>query len=449
MEIFDSVANGARKILVRSAHNQGKTFLCAVIASWFHDHFTPSEVLISAPVAQQIKDGVFKELRRVRPRDPNWMPKANRLEKSPSHYIQGLTAQKADAFQGRHSSGGLCILFDEASGIEPTFWERAESMLSANKENCLWFCIFNPYDASSPAYFAENSPDWKVFHLSALDHPNVAFKADLVPGAINYEYVENRIKNECRSAREGEESEPGYFTFNDKNYMVEDPLFDIQVLGRYPSKAINSVWGALALKQILDPIQLNKDWVVQIGADPARFGDDRSCLVVRHGCCIIDAKEYRGLSTKEFSDKIKEYCQKYENPRQSQYKIPVLIDEGGVGGGVVDNKGDYMFYGINSSGEAPRWREFPNMRSALWFEAAELAMEGKVSIGHLPLHMRERMMEELRTPIYIVDTNGRRVVESKDMMKRRLKHSPDLADAFNLALMSIPRIGIEKVIGHL
>lgn len=89
------------------------------------------------------------------------------------------------------------------------------------------------------------------------------------------------------------------------------------------------------------------------------------------------------------------------------------------------------------------------MRSALWFEAAELAMEGKVSIGHLPLHMRERMMEELRTPVYIVDTNGRRVVESKDMMKRRLKHSPDLADAFNLALMSIPRIGIEKVIGHL
>ncbi|NBQ17536.1 hypothetical protein EBU24_04415, partial [bacterium] len=162
MEIFNAVADGARKILVRSAHNQGKTFLCAVIASWFHDHL------------------------RVRPKDPNWMPKANRLEKNPSHYIQGLTAQKADAFQGRHSAGGLCILFDEASGIEPTFWERAESMLSASKENCLWFCIFNPYDASSPAYFAENSPDWKVFHLSALDHPNVAFKADLVPGAINY-----------------------------------------------------------------------------------------------------------------------------------------------------------------------------------------------------------------------------------------------------------------------
>mgnify|MGYP003652233573 FL=1 len=127
----------------------------------------------------------------------------------------------------------------------------------------------------------------------------------------------------------------------------------------------------------------------------------------------------------------------------------MLIDEGGVGGGVVDNKGDHMFYGVNSSGEAPRWREFPNMRSALWFEAAELAIDGKVSISNLPLHMKEKLIEELRTPIYIVDTIGRRVVESKDMMKRRLKHSPDIADAFNLALMSIPRIGIEKVIGRL
>ena len=63
--------------------------------------------------------------------------------------------------------------------------------------------------------------------------------------------------------------------------------------------------------------------------------------------------------------------------------------------------------------------------------------------------MKEKLIEELRTPIYIVDTIGRRVVESKDMMKRRLKHSPDIADAFNLALMSIPRIGIEKVIGRL
>ena len=249
MEIFEAVANGARKVLVRSAHNQGKTYLCAVIASWFHDHFIPSEVLISAPVAQQIRDGVFKELRRIRVGDPNWMPKANRLEKSASHYIQGLTAQKADAFQGRHSAGGLCILFDEASGIEPVFWERAESMLSASKENCLWFCIFNPYDASSPAYFAENNPDWKVFHLSALDHPNVAYKQDLIAGAINYEYVANRIKNECRSPQDGEEGEPGYFEFEGRGYMVEDPLFDVQVLGRYPTKAINSVWGALALKQ--------------------------------------------------------------------------------------------------------------------------------------------------------------------------------------------------------
>jgi hypothetical protein len=449
MEIFEAVANGARKVLVRSAHNQGKTYLCAVIASWFHDHFTPSEVLISAPVSQQIRDGVFKELRRVRLGDPNWLPKANRLEKNPSHYIQGLTAQKADAFQGRHSAGGLCILFDEASGIEPTFWERAESMLSASKENCLWFCIFNPYDSSSPAYFAENSPDWKVFHLSALDHPNVVYQQDLIPGAINHEYVVNRLRNECRSAMEGEEGEPGYFEFEDKGYMVEDPLFDIQVLGRYPTKAINSVWSAMCLKQLLDPIEMNENWSIQIGADPARFGDDRSCLVVRKGSCILEMKEYRGLSTKEFAEKIKEFCNKYASKNQPEYKIPVLIDEGGVGGGVVDNRGQYLFYGVNSSSEAVRWREFPNTRSSLWFEASELAIEGKISISRLPINEREKLCEELRTPIYVVDSIGRRVVESKEVMKRRLKHSPDIADAFNLSLMAIPKVGIEKIIGNL
>ena len=95
------------------------------------------------------------------------------------------------------------------------------------------------------------------------------------------------------------------------------------------------------------------------------------------------------------------------------------------------------------------WREFPNMRSALWFEAAELAMEGKVSIAKLPLHLRDKILDELRTPIYVVDSIRRRVVESKDAMKRRLKHSPDLADAFNLSLLAVPKTSIEKIVGRL
>jgi hypothetical protein len=160
-------------------------------------------------------------------------------------------------------------------------------------------------------------------------------------------------------------------------------------------------------------------------------------------------KEYRGLSTKEFAEKIKEFCNKYASKNQPEYKIPVLIDEGGVGGGVVDNRGQYLFYGVNSSSEAVRWREFPNTRSSLWFEASELAIEGKISISRLPINEREKLCEELRTPIYVVDSIGRRVVESKEVMKRRLKHSPDIADAFNLSLMAIPKIGIEKIIGNL
>ena len=166
------------KVLVRAGHNVGKSFLAACMVNWWFDSFDPGVCLTTAPTDRQVKDILWKEVRALRtrrksqlPKDVFPGPKACRMESSPEHFAHGFTARDGDRFQGQHSVAVL-IVFDEAEGVAPIFWEAAEAMLGGRRFRLSG--IYNPTAQGGPTADAERSGRYHLVTMSALDHPNIA-----------------------------------------------------------------------------------------------------------------------------------------------------------------------------------------------------------------------------------------------------------------------------------
>ncbi len=83
-----------------------------------------------------------------------------------------------------------------------------------------------------------------------------------------------------------------------------------------------------------------------------------------------------------------------------------------------------------------------NLRSQLWWDA-RLAFAPEcpdpISLMRLSETDYARLRAELTTPTYRMTSSGKVQVESKEELKARGLPSPDLADAFNLALYARSR----------
>jgi hypothetical protein len=78
-------------------------------------------------------------------------------------------------------------------------------------------------------------------------------------------------------------------------------------------------------------------------------------------------------------------------------------------------------------------RKYHNTRTELWFNAATHAESGLIDISRMTPSERGRLKLELLAPCYELDAMDMMRVESKLETIAKIKNSPDLADAFNLA----------------
>lgn len=438
VEIAQALLTPPYRVLVKACHNVGKTFLGGSLVNWFFDSFQPSITLTTAPTARQVNDLLWKEVRvQRRGRGGFPGPKVPRLETAPNHFAHGFTAQDGESFQGHHARN-LFLLFDEAVGVEPVFWETAESMFAG--EGHAWLAIFNPTDTASQAYIEELSGGWHVISLNVLEHPNIA--AELAglpppyPSAIRLARVDTLIRKWCRPLDAGEpvitdiEWPP-----QSGQWYRPGPIAEARLLGRWPSAATNTVWSDAAFTQAeLSVIPEPTDQPVEIGCDVARFGDDFTEIHVRRGAVSLHHEAANGWGTDETAGRLKQLAKQWgayvgmEGP-----KVAVKVDDDGVGGGVYDQRGEFNFIGISAAETAIDPDGYPNRRSELWFSVAERALRGGLSLARLDPETRRDLRRQAMAPTWKVDGQGRRQVERKDETKKRIKRSPDGMDAVNLA----------------
>jgi hypothetical protein len=108
-------------------------------------------------------------------------------------------------------------------------------------------------------------------------------------------------------------------------------------------------------------------------------------------------------------------------------KVQYKIDDTGVGGGVTDalrELGCAHVYGVNNNDNAVDSKHYANAITEMFFE---------LPIDTMSIIHDDDLMDELAGRRYDYDKQGRKRIESKDEIKKRLRRSPDKADAFLLA----------------
>lgn len=159
-----------------------------------------------------------------------------------------------------------------------------------------------------------------------------------------------------------------------------------------------------------------------LGVDPARFGDDRSVIVQRQGLVMFPPLIMRGVDNMALADRVAAVI--------GSWQPDAVFIDAGAGAGVIDRlrQMGHRCVEVSFGGRAIKPHLFANRRTEMWMELRDWLLAG----GAIPKDLA--LQQELATPIYWFDSAGRKVLEPKDEIKKRLPGagSPDIADALAL-----------------
>jgi hypothetical protein len=206
-------------------------------------------------------------------------------------------------------------------------------------------------------------------------------------------------------------------SFEGANQLIREGwLAKARTLTLYPSKTVNVVV-----------------------CDVARFGDDETVI-------------YRMLDGRPVSQEI--YGQKdlmYTANRlfvhwkdHGEKECTVVVDDTGVGGGVTDRlrEMDVPVIAVNGA-EKPSTHDFTNLRSEMWWKAAQELSRGDVSLREW---VDDVLDSQLVAPTY--EFRGPKLqVEPKQAIKDRLKRSPDRGDCYVMGLHATRLLRGQEVSG--
>lgn len=411
-EIIESVRDNPRTA-VRSCHGSGKTAVAARVVAWYLTAFPESRVVTTAPTFSQVRDLLWSEINAAVGRAPEGLfppCDSTRLTISRSWFAVGLSTDRPERFQGHHAEN-LLLVVDEASGVHEDIYEAAEGFLTSPNARVL--LIGNPTQTSGTFYRAFHSERhlYNTIHISAWDTPNVT--GEEVPEVARKSLVS-----------------PDWVEQRKQQWGEGSPLYDVRVLGNFPSESEDQVIG---LQQIEDAKarEVSPSSPVVISCDVARYGSDETVIAVRRGNNVRIHKTYTSRSLMETAGHIVDCARQYNAPG-----MRVVIDDVGLGGGVTDRLKEMGVpcEGFNGGSAATEPRLYPNRRSEAWFAFAE-------QINQVDIDPDEMLGADLVAPKYSLDSSGRRVVEAKDKTKKRLGRSPDRADAVLMAFAPAPRMG--------
>ncbi len=414
-EIMESVRDNTRTA-VRACNGPGKTATAAEIALWFlAAHPNESRVVTTAPTWVQVAELLWREIRAAVGRAHKlgeltaWpIPSSTKLDLGAEWFAIGHSTNEPERFAGHHARW-LLLIIDEASGVDERIFEAGEGFLTAEGSRLL--LLGNPTKKGGTFHraFTKEAALWNPIHISAYDCPNET--GEEVPEHVARALPRKGWADE-RKAAWGEKS----------------PIYQVRVLGNFAREGTNEVCdlGDVEDAQARElPEDASNDLAI-IACDVARFGSDETVITERTGqrCRILET--YIGNPTTHTAGRIAHY--KAQHKRKAVVRI--VVDDAGVGGGVVDQlrAEGHAVTAFNASETAFDPLAYPNRRSELWFQLAD-------QLEDIDLDDDEQLLADLVTPVYRYDTKMRRVVESKDEMRKRLGRSPDRADGIMLLLV--------------
>lgn len=398
-EVRDALAAGESRLrfAVASGHGVGKTALTAWLILWFLSTRDHPQVVATANTAAQLRDKTWRELakwhRLSAVRDWfEWTQTRLALRASPETWFAAAvpwSRDRPESFAGTHDRH-VCMVFDEASAIADDIWDVAEGAMAS--PGAMWFAFGNPTRASGR--FRE------CFH--------------------RFRHRWRTRKVDSRTARKADRREIAHWV---EDYGEDSDFVRVRVRGEFPRAGFNQFISAALVAEASGraPVHAAAHPLV-MGVDVARFGDDASVILARHGPEIVHLAHYRGVDTMRLAGFVAEAARRLRPDA-------VLVDGAGVGAGVVDRLRalGLRVDDVNAGARAREPGRFANLRAEMWSAARDWLKAG----GCLPADART-LADDLAAPEYGFDEKGRLRLEGKEEMKARGIASPDFGDALAL-----------------
>lgn len=404
--------NQAIRLATTSGHGVGKSALVAWLILWAISTMPDTLGVVTANTETQLKTKTWARL-------GEWYNRfiAKELFKLTATAI--FSAEKehertwridmipwsernTEAFAGLHNKGKRVILiFDEASGIPDVIWETSEGALTDADTEIIWAVFGNP------------------------TRPTGRFRQCFPGGANSHRWRPYKV--DSRSVR---------FTNKDQiaewisDYGLDSDFVKVRILGEFPTRGDIQFIGEIDvdLAVACDALTTMYDPLI-IGVDVARFGENESVIYPRKG---LDARtlpftRHLGLDTVQLAGLVAEVA-------LANRADAVFVDEGGVGGGVVDilrrvNRVNVI--GVQFGAKADRTGDLNSERYAN--KRAEMWGLLRFNIRHgLSLPDDKKLREQLCAPQYGFNQQDAILLEKKEDMLKRGAPSPDIADALAL-----------------
>jgi len=166
-----------------------------------------------------------------------------------------------------------------------------------------------------------------------------------------------------------------------------------------------------------------------MSVDVARFGNDKTIIRIWDGLRVIHKIYLTQKSTSEVATVIKQFSQQFGVPLTQ-----VVIDEDGIGGGVIDNfqKNSVKGFIANSKPINTKVGEsYDNLKSQCAYMLAEKVKKKEIYEPEPEPEIQERIIEDLeQIREKDTDSDGKRGIVSKDKVKEVLGRSPDDGDTY-------------------
>ena len=392
---------------VSSGRGIGKSALVSWLTLWMLSTRIGSTTIISANSESQLRAVTWAELTKWTAMSINshwfemsatklapaaWLAELveKDLSKGTRYWaVEGRlwSAENPDSYAGVHNHDGVMVIFDEASGIDDAIWAVTAGFFTENTPNRLWLAFSNPRRNTGYFYECFNS------------------KRD---------FWQNRVVD----ARNVEGTDQAVYQRIIEEYGADSAQAHVEVYGLFPSAGDDQFINTLLVEEAMDR-EPYKDQTAPIilGVDPARFGADATVIAVRQGRDVVRIDRHRGDDTMTVVGYIIEAIEEFT-------PALVVIDEGGLGAGIVDRLKEQRFKikGVNFGNKSKNPIMWGNMRAQMWGEMREWLKSASIP--------RDRFLKtDLISPQIKPDSRGTIFLESKKDMKARGLASPDAADA--------------------
>ncbi|MCK4602169.1 MAG: terminase B, partial [Phycisphaerae bacterium] len=296
-----------RSVAAKSGHGTGKTSCFAWLVLWFLTVWAEARVVCTAPTQRQLLDVLWPEIQKWLDRSALkgrlfwYTTRITAAGHEKTWFATARTSNRPENMQGFHAEHVL-VLIDEASGIPQPTMEAIEGVQTT--ANCKIAMGGNPTRISGMFYDA--------FHKMRAFYATLTMSSEKSTNVTD-EYCERL------AAKYGRDSN----------------VYRVRVLGQFP-RGEPDVLIDLDLVEAAIVNEVEPEGLVAIGCDPARYGDAETTIYWRQGYRVYPPIVRQGISTSWTTGEIAALVRRIRADLKYNGRIPVMVDETGIGAGVVD-----------------------------------------------------------------------------------------------------------------